>query len=418
MLRVLACLLVPALGGCTQSLSFDGLSGGKTESDAGSDAGSDATSDAGPKCSWQLSEETRFTTQGRPFALDVADFDGDGKTDVVLADNDAFGDIEYAIVEVQLNRGARKFEDWYTASKNSSPGGSMITRGIAAGDVDKDGSPDAVQVFSSFDDESGSVDLDLGVGDGKLDWQGIWTFAKGDDVALGDFDGDGWLDAAASSLTAPGGYADEKLFLFWGDGHGSFDLPIAYEPSTVFTKTVREVFSADLDDDGRDDVVLSSWGDATLQILLGSGDRGMFQRPEVAVGSAPTGIAAADFDRDGKLDLAVVNNGDFTVSILHGAGDGGFDGETPVSVGKNLQPIVAADLDDDGDADLAVGGQQEIFTLRNRGDGSFEEPVSHAFDGTASRFASADFDADGRMDLALSNLSRDSFSVYWSDCPE
>lgn len=414
--RAVLALALPALVGCTQTLSFDGLTGGKTDSDAGADASADAGTDAKPQCEWQLSEETRFTTQGRPFALDVADLDGNGTPDVVLAENDALADVEYASVEVMLNRGERKFEGWYTASKNSAQGGSMITRGIAAGDVDKDGVSDSVQSFASFDDDSGSVDLDLGVGDGKLDWQGIWTFAKGDDVALGDFDGDGWLDAAVTSLTAPDGYADEKLFLFWNDTKGSFELPVAYEPTSVFTKTIREVLTADLDADGLSDVVLSSWGDATLRVLLGSSDRGMFGRPEIAVGSAPNGIAAADFDGDGKLDLAVVNNGDFTVSILHGAGDGTFDSETPISVGKDLQPIVAADLDHDSDIDLAVGGHDEIFTLSNRGDGSFEEAVSHPFDGFTSRFAAADFDADGRVDLALSNLSRNSFSVYWSDC--
>jgi hypothetical protein len=398
-------LLLPTLTGCTAALSFDGLAGGEVEPGK-------------TDCEWQLSEETRFTTQGRPFTLDLGDFDKDGAMDVVLAENDAFGDTQYAIVEVQLNRGQRSFEGWYTASKNSSPGGSMITRGIAAGDVDKDGLPDAVQIFSSFDDDSGSIDLDLGLSDGRLDWQGIWTFAKGDDIAVGDFDGDGWLDAVASSLTAPGGYADEKLFFLWGDGEGSFLLPVAYEPSGIFTKTIREVATADFDADGLTDVVVSSWGDSTVQILLGSSDRGMFQRPAVAVGSAPTGLGSADFDGDGKLDLAVVDNGDYGVSVLFGTGDGGLERETPISIGKDLAPLVAADLDHDGDTDLAIGGHDEVFTLSNQGDGSFGEPESHPFDGTPGRSAAADFDADGRIDLAFSNLSRNSFSVYWSDCPE
>jgi hypothetical protein len=400
---VLSCLL-PALTGCTASLSFDGLSGGEVE----------------PKqqpCTWQLSEETRFPTSGLPFSLATADFDRDGKPDVVLAENEVFDDIWYAITEVHLNRGDREFEDWYSHSKNSAEGGSMPTRGTATGDVDADGVPDVVQVYSSFDDESGSVDLDYGLGDGRLDWKGIWTFAKGDDIAVGDFDGDGWLDAVASSLTAPGGYADEKLFFFWSDGQGSFESPVAYSPSKSFTKTIREIAVADLDGDGLSDVLVSSWGDATIRVLLGSSDRGMFQRPEVAVGSAPTGLVGADFDGDTKVDLAVVNNGDFTVSILFGTGDGGFAGETPISVGKNLQPIVATDLDADGDVDLAVGGQDEMFTLSNRGDGSFDGAVAHSFDGTVSRFDAADFDGDGRNDLALSNLSRESFSVYWSECP-
>jgi hypothetical protein len=208
----LVCWLAP-LAGCSQYLPFEELSAGEP--------------DSGVECTWQLSAETRFPTSGRPYALDVGDFDGDGSVDVVLAENDHFADIDYATIETQLNRGGRAFENWYEASKNSAPGGSMITRGVAAGDVDKDGIVDVAQSFASHDSEDGSFDLNHGVGDGKLDWNGIWTLAKGDDVALGDFDGDGWLDAAVIALTDDGGYADERLFLLWGDGQGSFQSPVA-----------------------------------------------------------------------------------------------------------------------------------------------------------------------------------------------
>jgi hypothetical protein len=400
--RVAMLLALLPLAGCSAYLPFEELS----EGDAGG-AGA---------CGWQLSVETRFPSDGRPYALAVADFDSDGTDDVVLAENDAFGDIDYAITEVQLARAGRNFEDWYIASKNSSPGGSMITRGIATGDVDADGIADVVQSFASYDSDDGSVDLDLGLGDGRLDWQGIWTVPRPDDVALGDFDGDGWLDAAVIALTTDQGYADEKLQLLWGDGQGSFALPIVFTPSGVLTKTLREMLSSDLNGDGRDDLVLSSWGDASVQVLLGTADRGMNQLAPVAVGTAPHGLAAADFDRDGKRDLAVVNNGDYTVSVLYGTGDGGFERETPIGVGKNLEPLLAVDLDRDDDLDLVVGGQDEIFTLENAGDGSFAEPESHGMDGVPGRFAASDFDGDGWADLAFSNLSRDSFSVFWGEC--
>ncbi len=402
-MQLRAALLLPllSLAGCSAYLPFDDLSGGKT---------------AEGSCSWNLSDETRFSTVGNPFSLDVADFDKDGVSDVVLAENDTFADVAYATTQVQLNRGDRSFEGWYEASKNSNPGGSMITRGMAAGDVDKDGIADAVQSYASYDSDSGSFDLNVGIGDGRLDWDGIWTVPRPDDVALGDFDGDGWLDGAVSALTNDQGYADEKLYLLWGDGAGSFELPVEYSPSSVLTKTIREIHSADFNGDGRADLVLASWGDSSVQVLLGTLDRGMYQLASVAVGTAPTGLAAADFDADQKLDLAVVNNNDFTVSILFGTGDGNLERETPISVGKNMQPLVAVDLDQDGDADLAIGGQNEIFTLLNNGDGSFAEPESHAMDGTPGRSAAADFDQNGLPDLAFSNLSRSSFSVFWSEC--
>lgn len=395
-----ACAFAAALSGCSMVLPIDELSGGETSHE----------------CAWSLSDETRFTTAGRPYALDVADFDRDGVVDVALAENDSAADVDYATTEVQLGKGGRKFESWYVASKNSAPGGSMVTRGIAVGDVDKDGIPDAVQTFGSYATDDGSVDLNLGLDNGRLDWNGIWTVAEPDDAAVGDFDGDGWLDAVVVALTDQQGYADEKLFLLWGDGKGSFELPKEYLPADVFTKTIREVSVADLNADGRTDIVLTSWGDGALHVLLGTQDRGLSHRAEVQVGSAPWGLAARDFDADGKLDVACVNENDFTVSLLFGTGDGELVRETPITVGKGLQHLVATDLEGDGDADLVLGGEKQIVTLRNRGDGTFETPVSHPFDGTASRFAARDLDADGTADLVLSNLGRESFSVFWGSC--
>src|SRR5207244_12659731 len=81
---------------------------------------------------------------------------------------------------------------------------------------------------------------------------------------------------------------------------------------------------ADLNQDGKQDLILANAVDSSVSILLGNGD-GTFQaRMDFAAGNTPIAVAAADFNGDGKLDLALSDHLGETVSILLGNGDGTF----------------------------------------------------------------------------------------------
>ena len=81
---------------------------------------------------------------------------------------------------------------------------------------------------------------------------------------------------------------------------------------------------ADLNGDGRPDIVTTNSADNTVSVLLGNGD-GTFQPQQTfAVGRSPRGLAVADLTGDGIPDLVVANYNDNTVSVLMGNGDGTF----------------------------------------------------------------------------------------------
>ena len=81
---------------------------------------------------------------------------------------------------------------------------------------------------------------------------------------------------------------------------------------------------ADVNGDGRLDILTANKGDNTISILLGNGD-GTFQ-PQVVipVGTRPGGVTVADVNGDGKPDLIVSNYAADTIWVMLGNGDDTF----------------------------------------------------------------------------------------------
>ena len=104
---------------------------------------------------------------------------------------------------------------------------------------------------------------------------------------------------------------------------------------------------ADLNGDGKADLVVSGHSGATLYALIGRGD-GTFDVPkQFKVGEIPRGVAVGDFNGDHIPDVAVATAGDNSIWVLLGTGDGSFHKGTPYKAGYGPFEIVAGDFNGD-----------------------------------------------------------------------
>jgi hypothetical protein len=126
-----------------------------------------------------------------------------------------------------------------------------------------------------------------------------------------------------------------------------------------------------------------------------------FNRADFATGQYPHGVAIADMNSDGRADLIVANTSDGSVSVLLGQTDGTFGAKTDFPVTGSPANLIAGDFDGDGKIDVAVTVPSGVMILRGNGDGTLNSPVAYSTANTPYLLAPSDFNHDGKLDLVV-----------------
>jgi hypothetical protein len=313
-----------------------------------------------------------------------ADFNGDGRSDLL--------GVNGFNLLVFLGNGDGTFQ---------SPTSSFVAASYASffvGDVNGDGKPDAL----GFNPNAGFT-VFLGKGDGTLTISQSYSISTGLVMVAGDFNGDHKLDVAVASSAVGGTNPTGSVAVLLGNGDGTFKNPVT--SAGVFNPSVMVV--GNVNGDGKLDLVLATayplgnGGFQTAATLLGNGD-GTFQPPSqiappppaTVFGVSGTELVLADVNGDGRLDLVVSSLATGFVQILLGKGDGiSFSLARSYYLLNEGGHITVADFNNDHKLDIACGP----YMLLGNGDGSFHAPQNLE---TRGGVAVGDFNGDGIADLA------------------
>ena len=333
----------------------------------------------------------------RPWALELADVDGDGQLDVVVG---AEG------VDILLGDGAGGL----VRAPGSPYTGPTIAEDFAFGDFDEDGRGDIVVAEH---DEGPRLFVLRGTADGGFELAAGSPFVVDatphvHTVAAGDIDGDGHLDIVTDS------WPENRLVLVHGRGDGSFEAPGRQIP--VPPAPINNLRGGDLNGDGTLDIVTPAHDREAVTVLLGDGVGGFAQAPGSpypSFGGFST-VSLADLDRDGDLDVAEVHRSDAStqykqdaLSLLLNDGTGRLahaPGSPLTSLSGRANALGVGDATGDGWPDVVTLSEStRVLTLFAGGPSGWRNLGSNTPGGQPRDVELGDLDGDGRAEVIVTD---------------
>ena len=280
----------------------------------------------------------------KSWSVSVGDLNGDGYTDIFLANGDwNKGDSSH----IWINDGHGKF----ICSSNKF--GIANSSCAAIGDLNGDGFPDIYLANHPYSDGHSGED-EVWFNDGKGNFINSGQKLGGSDAArrvkLADVNGDGFLDAIVLNGDT------NKIWL--NNGKGQF----LESRQNIGNGDNVDLAVGDIDNDGFVDIIIvkGAWGKTPKGIEIWKNDgKGNFSKSQSIGDYDGYGIALCDFNHDNYPDLVVVNGPDQPNQIFLNDKKGNFY-DSKIDIGKGGTKVAVGDLNHDNLLDIVIVGNDSI----------------------------------------------------------
>ncbi len=352
-----------------------------------------------------FSATTDFITGTGPYAVAIGDLNGDSKSDVAVTNYDA------ASVSVFFNTTTPGASTPTFSAKTDFTTGTNPAS-VSISDFNGDGKTD--MVIANYGSNSVSVLFNTTTsGSATPTFSAKTDFTTGTgpySVATGDFNGDGKKDIAAANYDA----TSVSVFFnttTTGSATPTFsaktDFTTGTNPSTVAIR--------DLNGDGKNDLAVANYGSNSVSILFNTTTTNastptFSAKTDFATESGPYAVTLGDINNDGRPDMAATNYTTNKVSVYFnittpGSSTPSFGAVSNYTVGTAPSSVTICDLNGDGKADMAIGNETtnnvSIF-MNTMTLGVTPASFSAKTDLTSSGNSSvkfADFNGDGKPDF-------------------
>jgi gliding motility-associated-like protein len=295
--------------------------------------------------------------------LELADFDDDGKTDVVVMDNSFTTKIfkNTSSANQAINSASLSLQGTtYSAGYN-----------VIALDIDGDGKVDLNNGFGLLQNNSTSGSISFLGGP-----NGAYTYSGGfNRAASADFNKDGKIDLAVINGTVNIQVYENRSSKGVFENNANLSTYSTNAVNLTRPANYGGVVADDFDGDGYEDLISANQNTSNLTYYLNTKQYGRIAASSFSFlgdystsGSQPTGVTANDFDGDGKTDIAISYYNSALISVyrnISSAGSISFASPVDITAANKGYNITSQDLDGDGLAEIVV------IHRPNPGPGSF-----------------------------------------------